>query len=174
MQIMKEYRIGEFSISRSDNAPFRIELDRTSWDVKEKSSLSLDRATCKRYKIPLTLDLVGRTMICSFESKELPLLEGEWKGHVDYLSVRNDDLQIQSIEKKEAIRPMFNRIPPSKSNTAVCIMKLSSFGGGDGMHFHILPCPFYEITLELTEDEYEACRALSPTAVFRIHFALKD
>ncbi|MEK7075083.1 MAG: hypothetical protein AAB968_04945, partial [Patescibacteria group bacterium] len=69
---------------------------------EEESSLTLDADICTRYNIPISLDLIGRTLACSFESRELPL-QGDNNGNerVDMESLGSDDLQIKSLKKTE-------------------------------------------------------------------------
>ena len=125
--------------------------------------------TCARYNIPMSLDLVGRMLICSFKSRELP--QNSNRG-IDKRFLLSDDVMICLLKKTEAMIPYFAVIPPSKQSKVSRTLELSSFGGGAAMHFHIMPCPFYKIILELTDEEYEACKELPPTSVFKISFRL--
>ena len=124
----------------------------------------------------MSLDLVGRRIICSFESRELPLQKvGDWKRYVDMGSVGKDDLVIKSLERNELVLEVsFGTALPPKHSEVSRTMNLSSFGEGDGMHPHVMPCPFYRFFLELTEEEYEGCKALSSLSVFKVSFQLKD
>ena len=172
MQITKEFRIHEVRAARG-NASFQIVLEGDPFRRNGESSLTLDADTCARFGIPMSLDLVGHTLVCSFESRELPLeTNGHFKGHVDMKSLGSDDLAIHSLHKSERVSPSFGMIPPSKHSEVSRTLELSSFGGGDGMHPSLLPCPFYRIVLELTEEEYEMCRALPATSVIRTSFQL--
>ncbi len=173
MRITKEFRIHEVKATRVSNAPFQIVLEGDPFRRNGESSLTLDAETCKRFCIAMSLDLVGRTLICSFESRELPLETNEhFKGHVDMNAVTSDDLAIHSLHKNEHVSPSFGMIPPSKHSEVSRALQLSSFGGGDGIDPSPLPCPFYQISLELTEEEYEACKALPPASVIRATFRL--
>ena len=173
VQITKEFRIQEVKAARVSNAPFQIVLEGNPFRREGESSLTFDTDTCTRFGIPMSLDLVGRTLVCSFESHELPLeSNGHFKGHVDMKAITSDDLAIHSLKRSEVVSPSFGMIPPSKHSEVSRTLELSSFGGGDGIHPSPLPCPFYRITLELTEKEYEACKALPPTSVIRASFRL--
>ncbi len=173
MQITKEFRIHEVKAARVSNAPFQIILEGNLFRREDESSLTLDTETCVRYNIPMSLDLVGRTLVCSFESRELPLKnDGHFEGLVDMELLENDNLAIHSLKRNEVISSSFGVIPPSKHSEVSRVLKLSSFGGGDGIHPSPLPCPFYRIILELTDEEYEACKVLPPTSVFKVNFHL--
>jgi len=173
MQITREFRIHEVKAARVSNAPFQIVLEGNPFRREEESSLTLDTDTCARYNIPMSLDLVGRTLVCSFESRELPLKNnGHFKGHVDMESLENDNLAIHSLKRSEVVSSFFGMIPPSKHSEVSRTLELSSFGGGDGIHPSSLPCPFYRIVLELSDEEYEECKALSPTSVIKASFRL--
>lgn len=148
--------------------PFQVILLHNILKRDEESSLTLDADMCAWYNIPMSLDLIGRTLVCSFESRELHLHDDR----VNTESLTNDKLQIQSLEKSETITSVFYTVPPSKYNQSSRILKLSSFGDGDGMHIHIMPCPFYRFIIELTDEEYEACKALPANSIFKVSFHL--
>ena len=174
MQITKEFRIHEVKAAEISNAPFQIVLKGNPFkQEKDHSFLTLDENTCARYNVPMSLDLIGRTLVCSLESRELPLKDsGHLMGHVDMDSLGSDDLAIHSLKRSETVSPSFGTIPPSKHNEVSRTLELFSFGGGDGIHIHVTPCPFYRIVLELTDEEYEVCKALPPTSVIRVSFRL--
>jgi hypothetical protein len=50
-------------------------------------------------------------------------------------------------------------------------LEASSFGGGDGIHPTLLPCPFYKIEALLSAKEYAEFAELPPT-VFKVSFKL--
>ncbi len=170
MRITKEFRIQDVKTTRISNAPFQIMLDGNPFRREEKSSLKLDADTCARYHIPISLDLLGKTLICSFESHELPLKDnGCFKGLINMELLKNDDLMIHSLSKNETVSPHLEIIPPLKHYEISRTLKLLSFDGGAG---NPRPCPFYQIVLELSDEEYEACKALPATSVIRVNFRL--
>lgn len=174
MRITKQFRICEVRAGEASNAPFQIILLHNVLKREEESSLTLDINTCARYNIPMSLDLVGYTLICSFESRELPFYNnGREEGRVDTRSLRNDELQILSLKSSRSMSPVFYTIPPSKYTQSSKTLELSSFGGGDSMHMHIMPCPSYRFIVELTDEEYEACNVLPANSVFKANFYLK-
>lgn len=173
MKIVRKFRIQEVRASRSSNAPFQIVLEDDPFKSKGGSSLFLNADICSRYNISMSLDLMDRILVCSFDSRELPLGDSGYnKNHVDMKSLGNDDLAINSLKQVETITPSFGIIPPSKHVYTSQVIELSSFGGGDGIHPHIMPCPFYRFAVALSKEEYEACRALSATAIFKLDFHL--
>ena len=170
MEITKELKIQGISGSTVFNAPFQIVLEGDSFRRNEESSLTLDLDTCAYYNIPISFELVGRTLVCSFKSRELPLKND---GYVDMKSLKNDDLAIHSLKKsEEVVSPSFRMSLPSKNIEVLRTLELSSFGGGDGIHLSPLPCPFYRFVLDLTDEEFEECKALPPTSVFEASFRL--
>ena len=168
MNITKEFRIHEVRAAKISNAPFQIVLESNPFRQNGRSYLTLNMDTCAHFDIPMSLEIVGRTLVCSFNSHELPLKANEhlWN-HVD-----SNDLEIRSLQRNEQVSPSLGLIPPSKHIETSRTMELSSFGGGDGIHPSPLPCPFYRIILELTEEEYEECKTLPPASVFRLSFHL--
>ena len=165
MQITKEFRIGEVKATRASNAPFTLVLE--SAKQGKESFLTFDAKTCAQYNIPMSFDLIERTLICSFESHDIPLVEKRVWGQL-----KSDDLIIQALEKTETVYPMFAAVPPLLWSETSRTLKLATYGSSDGFHFHILPCPFYKIFVEITEEEHEACRQLPPATAFRVHFQL--
>jgi len=168
VQITKEFKIDEVKATRAINAPLQIVLS-----GEKKSFLTLNKDICTRFNIPMSLDLVDRTLVCSFESRELPLKnQRPFYGCVNMESFGSDDLKIDSLKKSKIMSPSFTMIPPSKHSEVSRTLELSSFGGGDGMHLSPLPCPFYQIVLELTDEEYKVCKILPPTSIFKVSFRL--
>ena len=175
VELRKELGICEVRATNVSNASFRVVLEGRPFGGKDsESNLTLDVATCARYKIPKALRLVRRTLVCTFQSRELSLQqEGKWKNHVDFKAIENDDLEIELLRREETITSNFDIIPPRKFDRTSRTLVLSSFGKGDGIHLHIIPCPFYRFVLDLTDEEYEACKALPANSAFKANFHLK-
>lgn len=169
MKIVKEFRIDKIIRSRVINEPFKIVLN------NGESFFTLNEKTCIRFGITMSMNLIGRILVCSFKSRELLLHKTNkqfFKGCVNMKNVTSDDLEICSLHKNERVISLLNTIPPSKHSEVSRIIKLSSFDNNVGIHPTPLPCPFYQINFKLTEKEYEACKALSPTSVMRMSFHL--
>ena len=170
MQIVKKFIIKEVKATIISNAPFQIILQNGLSELEEESSLILNSDTCTRYNIPMSLDLINRALICSFESYELPLRNDEsLKRDVN---IKDNYLRINSLEKNEIISSSLMMIPPSKHRKTLQTLKLSSFNSGDGIHLSPLPCPFYRMIIELNNKEYKICKALPPTSIFKVNFRL--
>jgi hypothetical protein len=163
VKITRTLKIKETRATEISNAPFRILLE-------GGSSLTLNRETCARYGIPLPLDLIGKMFTCSFESHEL-LFDHKNIHHVDIKPLESDDLLICSVQKNEVVS-LHGIIPPTKYYEVSRILKLSSFSNGYGTHLSFLPCPFYEITLNLSDEEYEQCKVLPANTAFKASFKL--
>ena len=170
MRIMKEFVIQEVKATRSINVPFQIMLTDNPRRINQEdvSSLVLDANICTQYNIPIALNLIGRALMCSFENRELSLENDR----INSKSLGNDDLQIQSLKKNETESSIFYSVPPSKYTQVLRILELSSFGGGNDMHVHIMPCPFYRFIIEWTDEKYDAYKALPAHSVFKVHFGL--
>jgi hypothetical protein len=169
--IQKILRIREVKAPGMGIAPFQITLDQ--FEDEKISFLTLDKDACLRFKIPMSLDLVWRGLTCSFEDRELPLKKDESFGCsvINAESLTVDDMSIISLKKTETVSWIGS--PPSKSESVLHILELSSRAGSGGFHpGDSLPCPFYRIFLKLSDQEYEWCKALAPTTVFRAAFFL--
>ncbi len=166
---MKKLIIYEVKATRSSIAPFQIVLEGNPLGQEGKSFFMVDKDTCSRFGIPMSLNLVGRTLVFYFENRELPLqTDGCFKGHMNAELLNADDLMIHSLYKKESTSFLYNTRPQSKHIKVSRVLELVSFGGGEGF----LPCPFYQIAVELTEEEYEECIVLSPISVIRVSLLL--
>ncbi len=176
MRLTREYRIREITASGISNAPFRIELSGSLIGRRgEGPFLTLDQSSCDRFGITKSLNLLGRTLQCVMESHELPLKGGVGPlvRFVDTTAISKDDLLIRVLREIEDVLPNDFRSSPSMKRIEVSrILELSSFESGDAFHPHPKTCPFYHLSLALTKDEYDACKALSPTSVFRVEFHL--
>ncbi|MBI3589046.1 MAG: hypothetical protein HY093_01350 [Candidatus Liptonbacteria bacterium] len=168
MQITKELTIQEVRGKNVSNVPYQILLAGDPLRHNEQSSLTLDKRTWDKPGINWTINAAGYKLACSFESREIPLKDNR----LDTSSLESDDLMIKSLEKTESLSLIRNMIPPAKHAYVSRTLELSSFGGGDGIHPTPTPCPFYRFTLELTEEEYEACKALPATSVLKVSFRL--
>jgi len=170
VQITKEFQIIEVKAALVSNAPYQVVLEGNQLSWGKKSFLTLDAETLKRYDILMSLNLVGRILVCSFENRELPLKEtGHFKGSVDMDSKSDNDLKIQSIRKNEAVLPSF--LTMSKHEQVLRIAELESFRGGG--RDNPSPLPYYYLVLELTNEEYEACKALPVNSALKVSFRLK-
>ncbi|MBI5732403.1 hypothetical protein HY967_00380 [Candidatus Jorgensenbacteria bacterium] len=172
MELVKELGISEFTGTRATNAPYKMVLeDLSSYRHDDDSILNLDVETIVRHSLQMSFALIGRIVVCTFTAKELPLEEN---GTPSLQKLTDDDLLIESLNKNEHQSPQIHWIPPSHHKEMNMILKLKSPGGGDGIHPSPLPCPFYRLTLNLIEEEYETCKNLPPQTVFSVGFKLKD
>jgi len=174
IEVRKELRISEVIATNASNVPLQIVLaggHRSGKDIE--SSLTLDAATCARHKIPKIFSLVGRTIVCTFRSREIPLLQKEpWQGQIDFGAIEDDCLEIESLNREETIRPNSHIIPAGRIDETLRTLVLSSFSKGGKRHSRDVPCPFYQFILWLTEGEYEACKLLPVNSMFKVDFHL--
>ena len=120
----------------------------------------------------MSLDLVERILVCSFESHRIPVENKESrKKRVSKYSLSDDDLEIKLLERREEMMPLFYTIPSSKKSSISQTLELRTPCRGDRLSF--VPCPFYHFFLDLTDKEYRTCKALSGNTVFRASFSLK-
>ncbi|GEM_PF-3392727 len=170
MQITKEFRICEVKAARVSNAPYEIILENENLFAREsKSSLTLDTDACDRNSIRMSFDLVGRTLICSFESRKLKVKADEpfrWDRKLS-----DEDLHMKSLERKEETLLLTYTVPPSKNSIISQKLELKTLLGGGRLS--PMPCPFYHFFLDLTDKEYRTVKTLSASTVFRASFSLK-
>lgn len=174
MELIREFKISEVKITNISNAPIQITLD-GNLGIDKNSVLVMNREISDEYKIPITRDLVGRIIICTFSSKKLHLeQDGSWEERVKTEELEKNDLLVRSLEKKEIRIPFLSLLPPFVHLTVLRILELSSFVKGDGVHPTSSSVPFYYFYLELKEPDYEYCKKLlSPATAFKVDFSLK-
>jgi len=164
MKIMKELRIRGMRFSEG-YAPLRIELGDDPSGRKGGSFLELNEKSCKRFGIPMSTNLIGRTLACVFESYETDKRFGPDTSGID------DDMEIRSLCAIEETVHLPKAIPPQKHEKER--QRVLTLSTRESTSFS-RPCPFYHITLELTEEEYEACKALPATVVMRANYLLEE
>lgn len=173
MKITKEFWIDELSLRARSNIPYLLELSNVDDSPAniDPSELRFDEEILKQWGIADYLDLVGKKLRCTFESWELGLIdEGHHKDSIDWSSVGSQDLSIGGVKREDETTFMRYAIPPMTFNRVLHLLRLQSFGGGDGIHPSPLPCPFYTFNVKLTEDEYDECALLTPTSVMKVSF----
>lgn len=170
MKIVKELKISSVSGTLISNAPYKFTLSdpQLQWTEEKESSMSVDADTCARHSVSPSLDLVGRTLVCSFESHELPLKDEKY---VNWGVVGDDNVPVKSLEMKEKVTVAYFQLPPGKNTSVSHILELMTHA--DGGRYTLLPCPFYRFFLDLTNEEYEECKALPAYTAFRASFSLK-
>ncbi len=169
--------IAKVEATNVSNAPFRIFLENEKYDTKKEIILTMDAKTCVRYGIPMSLDIVGKKIVCYLESeinndneenKNAPSKKTKQKQSRE---IQDDELRIKSLKKKEEYYSYASLL--KNDGSVKRKLELISFNEGDGMHFHIIPCPFYHLFLDLTDEEFKECKELTGEMIFRVNFKLK-
>ena len=175
MEIRKEFIVTEVRGTRSSNAPLQLVLEeKGAWRGRGEgqSRVTLDEAAARRQGIPVSLDLVGRTLMVVWQSRSRPIV-GESE-RVDWDNLGPDDLVIKGLRRTEEISFNVGRCPPMRPVRTEMVLRLETPSGADGIHPYLLPCPFYEFVASLTEAEYAECRDLPPNSVFDVKFLLQS
>jgi hypothetical protein len=174
MELTKEFLIREVRGRRNSSAPFYVIFEPTRLGADQESTLTLNEEACARHGFLMSLDLVGRRLLCTLQSRDLPLYDtGSQQGLVDRQGMGEDDVLINFLEKREYT--FFDTRPvrhPSKHESVVRVLELSTMHGGGTLS--VLPTPFYHLFIEVTEEMYEGCKKLSERSVFHISFQLKS
>ena len=167
MQITNELRILEVSATMVRNAPFKLVLGgRDGFGLENQSTLNLNESACVRYNIPLSIiNLVGRILICSFESSKSPIKTNRYI-YLDPCPLGDNELLIRSLYRKESIWPL------SKKNVSHTL-ELSTISHYDGIHPSPQICPFYQFKVNLTAEEYECCKTLPQASTFKVNLSLQ-
>lgn len=103
MQVIKHYTVHEVKAANVSNARFQIVPEGNRRREGEESSLTLDDKTCTHPGIPRSLDAVGRTLPCSFDSREVRRGTEGGKHRVERGSPGNDDLLLHELSRTETV-----------------------------------------------------------------------
>lgn len=187
MKLEKEFTIFEVSARNFINAPFEFVLEDREFRLRKQNVLIMNQATLDYYHIPFSLDLVGKKIICSFISRKSETTEAHPFDHIGKLEfmppqnkkrkrtkeiIQDDDLKIKTLVKSESYATIGSLVLQEMRKVEI-LLELISFGEGDGLHFHPLPCPFYHFFLTLTEEEYKECQLLPSNIIFKVSFSLR-
>lgn len=162
MEIKKKLCIKQISVSHfititlSDPASRREE--------KDEYVLIMDKQAARQRDIPYETDAVGKTLTCIIRDRPY---EGSSRAKTDVLFVK-------SLSKEERVTPYYTTFPPTSYTRIFRILEIATPGDGDGVHFHSVPCPYFYIAVELTEEEYRKCKKLLPHSVFEVEFQFKS
>lgn len=167
MKIEKELRIKEIAISYQHSImPIRITLiDPASKQEREKEYvLTMDKRDADSRGIPDAPNATGKMLICTITDRP----------HKGSSQTKTDVLFVESLSREERVTPYYTTDPPTSRAKIIRTLTLATPDGGDGAHFHPLPCPCYRFAVELSEEEYRECKKLLPHSVFEVKFKFKS
>lgn len=164
---MKELVVNAFQKRRNPHsAPFRVDLTGgPSYDLmgsnSEQPHMMLNETTCESWGIPISTDIVGRTLILTIEIHKI--IAGPRVS-------RGDNVEIKYIEERRRVTP-FGFGPQGNAHQIVdfvLFLKTKEEGG----HLCESPCPCYVLPIRISNREYESVKmGISRSA--RISFSLK-
>jgi hypothetical protein len=147
MRLEKDLYVTDLRISRVANQPFIIEAV-----GRYVSRITLNEASLAKFAIEPSKDLVGSNIVVTIQ----PRKDGETGPHDVLLSrmERIDRRRIHQIPKISFIDETEYRAifyTPKKNPASFAI-----------------PCPNYELKLDLTEAEYQEILSIDPSTVFSV------
>lgn len=161
MQFTKKLRICEVSVLKNRTDHFRIVFEDNKLRLDEESFIVLNPEAHARYDIPRSQNILGKYIVFDFTTKNMDTItKGPRSGFIDMTSIQRGDLRILSIEADEVTVPYFEVLPQTKVVSKSRVIKVSSFDIGDGAHLNSIVFPFFSLTLELTDKEYDECKNL--------------
>lgn len=147
MRLEKDLYVTEVRISKTLNAPYLIEAIGGRYEC----SLTLNDATLEAWGIDPSSELLGGGMVITLEPRPSSQIAEE------------TDLLIESLEK--TTRRKFKRVPnPQFTDELEYVVKLQTPRDNSPS----IPCPYFEITLDLDESEYLEFMELPADTIFRI------
>lgn len=157
MKLNKELVIEKLEFTNFVNAPCKI-FARS--DNLESTFIVKDN---------FTKDVIGKKILLTLESKEF-----KGFGENNVRSFEKDIVLIGSIRREEKTNFTLSYFRDSdKFSETKMILTLQSPSTADGIHPSPMPCPYYEISLQLTEDEYSEVCELPANAVMKLSFTVK-
>ncbi len=159
MRLEKRLMIDSFTSQRVRNAPFVLKAG--------ENILTFDRKTLRKFGLNPSRKLVGKTFVVALKSRKI-------KYHRDVpprllSDLKDDDVLIRGIEKKETHLKEYSLIRPGQDK-----VEYRAFFSTPSLisSYSELPCPFYELNLEITEDEYKKLKRLPKDTAMQVDFSL--
>lgn len=168
IELEKLLTIGSVILSQSVNVPVKLKCSRG----RGSAELNFDMATLRKYGIKGASALVGKTLCVTLKTREIPdSLKSE---EYDSFSVSyGDELGSEGVQLEEIKRTERKGFCNIIATDVTYFARFESKGGGDGIHPHVLPCPFYRLDLALREEEYIELRDLAEPLIMKIDFKVE-
>lgn len=165
--IERVFDVCDATISRVVNAPFVLSL--SNGTIGESGHLSLDADSLNTYNIPFSLDLIRKRIKVTFEEVTLSESISEF-GELDTTSIQSSDLSIVNLSKHMSISFDY----PDKRYIEDISLNLVTYGYRRDYHFGYIPCPLFEFSIKLSDEEFNSCKLLLPNSIFRVSFQLLE
>lgn len=165
MLLIKKFRIQEIRATNVSIAPFTFILNDAQQPANE-SFLVMNVEIGNRYHIPMSLDIIGRELVCSFQNREA--LQDFAGGPNEFITVSDEDLKIVALTSRETANLNWGLLPIAPKFETERTFELVSFGDENGIRL----CPFYRFKFSLTRSEYQSCKKLPPNSIFKASFHL--
>jgi hypothetical protein len=165
MKITKELVITGVLANHEENGiSFSILPLHNSQGVRERNEkppfMKLDRHSCKRFGIPMSVDIVDYTLLCVLDTHS-PLI-------TDRREAIQDDVCIDSLQEVNTIHPTHGTSDPSHETTERFLTVKTAGNSRDR-------CPCYSLVIPLTAEEYAELRAeMKEMIVCKVTLSLKD
>jgi len=167
MEIRKTLIVNALQKSRSSNVPYKIEL---IGDNNTNSKIYFDKPSLRKNMLLLEDIFPEKRLEIILNSGRVKRSGTDILGNLD-----KNSLEINSLlMSKKQTRHYMHLPTPSKHDSLVYLGLFKSFKGDNGIHLHIIECPLYDISLDLTEDEYNRLIKLPGPAIMRVGFKAID
>lgn len=178
MEITQIYRIAEVHGTRAINAPYKFKLENMFWaKYDEQNEIVLDKDACEQHHITPSLDLVGRYICCTLTPRVLKK-DNEYNGHgivlCDMQDIQPEDLLINNIRRNEEWLVYYPEGSPDDTlmQNITYSISLSSYNECGGSRFAPSPCPWYNLTISLREEQFQECTRFQRGTVLTVHLNL--
>lgn len=175
MKLVRNFLVTQVNALNTVCRAFELDLCCVPNTVDKRSTMIINETTCRKYSLSMS-NLAN--IVCSLETYEPKLQplriggkstdalisEGGMAVFADRLA--KNDLPIRLVMKNDLIAPRFGAIPSDTKAEVSCMLKLSTYSFV-AAHHRQRPVPFYDLFVELSEDEYKQVLELPPTTIFR-------
>ena len=151
MKLSKDYKVSSVKGESGVNGlSFLITFYEPPEDTAEKAKkwpcIKLDGEACVRFGIPRSMDIIGRTILCSLETHS-PII-------TDRREAIQDDVEILQLQEIRCTCLSHMSTIPSHETVERILRLETRFG-----ERRLAICPFYRLVVPLTEQEYVQFRA---------------
>lgn len=147
MQLEKDLYVTDLRISRVVNQPYVVEAV-----GRYTSRITLNESSLAKFSIEPAKDLIGSNIVVTLQTKE-----GNQVGPHDVMMSRIERIDLRRVHQIPN--------PSAMDETEYRVMFYTP--KKDPSSFAI-PCPNFQLRLDLTESEYQELLLLSPSTVFSV------
>lgn len=169
MEIRQQLEI-RFSDFVPETNSFRYYIFSKTFDTI--SHIFLDKQTCVLCSLPTTDFPMGGIITCTLTSEPAP--QEDWfcnplhGGDVDRKALGPDLLEIKALKQETVYSWPLSSPKAKKESRTRHSLRLSTLAGRGWRPKAPMPIPYFDFNIELSANEYEVCKTLPDSSIFKV------